>query len=194
MTGSLACQARVFQPGEEMGHEFDPLGFSAAQGGADLAQFQVTQPGIVQGFQGPQDLLKSGEEPSGFVHGEIKHLADVLPVELDIERFPIKPGALAGFAAHEGRRQEIHLQLDAASSFALRTAALGAVEREPAAGVAPHPGLGGLGEDLADFVKETDVSRRDAARRPANGRLVHFIHRLEDFGSGQAHGSPRGRL
>lgn len=39
------------EPGEEMGDEFDALGFPSAEGGTGLAEAEVIEAGIAQGFE-----------------------------------------------------------------------------------------------------------------------------------------------
>ena len=88
---------------------------------------------------------KLRKEIHRLLHGHLQHLGDVLAAVLDIQRFAVEPAAAAVFAAHEGRRQEIHLQFDGAGAFTFRAASLGAVERETARPVAAQPRFGDLG-------------------------------------------------
>ena len=66
----------------------------------------------------------------------------------------------------------MHLDLHQAIALAGLAAAALHVEGEPPGAVAPHLGVGQLGEELADRGEEPGVRRRIGARRAADGTLV----------------------
>jgi len=162
----------VGEAGEEVGDEFDALRFAAAERRAGLAELEVTEAGIAQDLEWASDAGEGGEEGEGFFHAEVEHLSDVATGELDIERFGFEAEALAGFAPGEGGREEVHLQLDGAGALAFRASALGAIEGEPAGGVAAEARFGDLGEQASDIVEEADVGCGYGARGAADGGLI----------------------
>ena len=167
-----------------MRHEFDPLGLAAAERGAGLPELEITESRVAQRFERPFDLREALEERDAFRDRQLQHLRDVPALVFDVERLAIETVPAARLAAHEGGRQEIHLQLDRARALALRAAALRAVEGKPSRPVAPHPRLGRLREERADVVKKTDVGGRRGTRGASDGRLVHFINGLDELMAG----------
>src|ERR1051326_4065028 len=140
-----------------MRYQFYTLRFTAAQRGAGLAKSQISQTSIAQGLQRAFDFRHATKEIHRFIDGQLQNLRHVLAAILDLQRLGIKTSPAAHFTAHKCRRQKIHFQFDITSSLALRTAALRAIERNPAGGVAAQPSLGHLRKELADLVEESNV-------------------------------------
>src|SRR5262249_47401001 len=65
---------------------------------------------------------------------------------------------------------------ESALPFAGIAAAAGLVEAEGARAEIPDAGLGGVGKDLANFVKHFQVGGRVAAGRAGQGGLIHEYH------------------
>jgi hypothetical protein len=174
----------IGEAGEEVRDEFDALRFAAAEGGAGLAEFQVSEARIVEGGQGAGDTWKRLKEFERFLDGEIEDLGDVLVVELDIEGFTAEPASGTGFAQDKGRREEVHFEFDAAGALAFGATALGTVEREASGAVAAETRFGQLSEETADVVKKADVRGGDRTRGAPDGGLVDLMDGTEGFRAG----------
>ena len=110
-TGAKGGTGILFQAGEEVRDEFDPLGLAAAEGGADLAEAEVIQAGVAESLEGAADFGVRGEELEGLGNAEIKDLGDVFAAVFDFEGLVVEAHPLAGFATDEGGREETHLEL-----------------------------------------------------------------------------------
>src|SRR6478672_10101829 len=137
-----------------MRNKFDALGFAAAECRTDLAEFEVIEAGVAQSFEGATNFRMRGEKLKRLGNTQVEDLGNVFAAPLDIERLAIKPRALASLAGDDGGREEVHLELDGPGAFALRAAALRAVEGKAAGTVAAQASFGSLREDLADIVEE----------------------------------------
>src|SRR5437868_14728885 len=130
------------------------------------------------------DARVRGEELHCLIDTHREHMADALALVLDRQRFLIEATTAARIAQHPHIRQEIHLDLLHSLTFAGLAATAGRVEREACRVVAAHARLGGFGEQAADRVPESDVSRWAGARRLAYRRLIHFQNSVDSLPAG----------
>src|SRR5262245_38079980 len=99
-------------------------------------------------------------------------------MEFDVEGLSVETRSAANFAADESGRKEVHFQFDGSCAFAFRTASLRAVEGEAPGQIAAQPGFRNLGEQLPDIVEKANIGCGNGPRRPADRRLVDFVHCL----------------
>ena len=119
------------------------------------------------------NLRHGAEKRHRLVHRHVQHVGDVHALVGDVQGLAVVTLAVAGFARHIDRRQEVHLDLHHAVALAFLAAAALDVEAEPARLVAANFGRRQLGEQIADVVEHARVGGRIAAGRPADGRLVN---------------------
>src|SRR5205085_2026500 len=168
----------------QLGCKFQPLGFAAAQGWARLAELQVAESRIDKKRERPRNLRIGGKELGRLLDRHLHDVADALIVIEDLEGLRVVTPAAAIFARHVAAREKTHLQLDRAlAGTGLAPAPFG-VERKPARRITTHSRDRQLPIELANFVKNFDVSRRSRARRLADRRLVDVVNGLESAGAG----------
>jgi hypothetical protein len=163
----------------ELAGQLDPLRLAARQGRRRLAQPDVAQADVDQRLHVAGDGRLLGEEGERLLAGQVEHVGDGLAPEGDLERVAVVAGPVADLAGDVDVGQEVHLDLDGAVAGAGLAAAAAHVEGEAPGQVAPHLGLGRLGEELADVVEHAGVGGRVRTRRAADGRLVDVDHLVE---------------
>ena len=126
----------------------------------------------MQHLQFALQFRQVGKELQRFVHHHIKHLSNVFPLVMHIQRFPVVTGAFADFAGHIHIRQKVHFDLDNAITTAGLAATAFDIEAEPTGLVAAQLGLRRLAEQFAHRVKQAGVGRRIGPRRATDRRLV----------------------
>src|SRR6185503_15028534 len=142
-----------------MRDKFNALRFTAAECWTGLPKLQVSEAGIAERLEWPLDLWKAGEELRGFLDTHLQHLGDVLRLIKHVQRLAVESRSFASFAAHIGRRQKVHFQLDSPGAFTFRTTALSAVKGETAGRITAQPRFRSFREKLPDFVEEAHVGR-----------------------------------
>jgi hypothetical protein len=105
---------RAADAAAEFGDELDALGLAAAERGAGLAELEVAEAGVGEQLQWSGDAWLAGEELGSLGDAHAQHFADVPAVEVDLERGAVEAQALADFAGHARRGQEVHLHFDLA--------------------------------------------------------------------------------
>src|SRR5262245_240569 len=95
---------RILQSAEQMSHQFDTLSFAAAEGGARLAELDVTQARVTQRLEGADHFRNASEKLDRFLYGKLQHLGDVFSGVMDVECFAVEPRATTGLATHKRRR------------------------------------------------------------------------------------------
>ena len=80
-----------------------------------------------------------GEELCRFLNRHIHDIANRFVVVEDFQGLRVVTCSAAVFTRHVGAREEIHLQLDHALSFAGFAASAFGVKRKSAAGITAHP-------------------------------------------------------
>ena len=112
--------------------------FAAAQCRPRLPQPQIAQAHFRQRQAAIINVRHGAEERHRFVDGHVQDVSDVHPLVMNLERLAIIAAAIARFARHVNRRQEMHLDLDQPVALAfLATPALH-IEAEPARVVAAN--------------------------------------------------------
>ena len=157
----------------QLGGQLHPLRLTAGQRGGGLAQPHITETHLDQGVEVTEDGGLVGEEFPGLLAGQIQHLRHRLAPEANVEGVAVIAGTLAHLAGHVDVGQEMHLDLDGAVPGAVFAAPALDVEAEPSRLVAPHLGLGGGREQLADMVEHAGIGGRVGTRGPPDGRLVN---------------------
>ena len=155
----------------EFGGELDALGFAAGELRAGLAELDVAEADVVEGFEHPVDAREVFEEGERFFDRHAQHVGDVLAAVVDLQRLGVVARAVADFAVDVDVGQEVHLDALGALALAGFAAAAFDVEAEAAGLVAADFRFAGLGEDLADLVEHAGVGRGIAARRSADGAI-----------------------
>ena len=160
--------------------QLDALRLAAGKLGGGLAHADVVQADVVDGLELARDGGNSLEELHRLADGHFEHVGDALAFVFDFQRLAVVAPAVADLAGDVHIGQKLHLDLDDAVALARLAAPALDVEREPARLVAAHPGVGGLGKQVADHVEDAGVGRRVGARGAPDGGLVD-VHDLVDM-------------
>ena len=179
--GFLAAFADIVFHFGEFGHQLDALRLAAAERGGWLAEGQVTESHVLEQLQRMGDGRHAGEEFDRFIHLHLQHIANGLAAPGDGECLRVEAGAVADLARHLDVGQEIHSDGAHALPFACGAAAFASVEAEAPRAEAARLGLECFGKQFTHGVPEADVGGRTAARRFADGGLVHFQHPVDRF-------------
>ena len=155
----------------ELGGELDALGLAAGEGGGGLAELNVAETDVAHGFELAANLQYRVEEFQR-LHGHFEHLIDVLALVAYLQRLAVVAVAPADLAGDVDIGQEVHFDLDDAVAGAHLAAPALDVEGKPIRLVAAGPGVGRLGEHVADHVEHAGVGGGVRARRAAYGGLV----------------------
>ena len=184
-----ALRGRVRSLGQEAG-EFEALRLAAAERGHRLAEAHVIEAHVDDGLQARQDLAVGLEPVRGFGEGERQHVGDGKPLrpahQLHVEHGRAVARAVAVGAAQVHVREELHLHVLETAAAAGGAAAIARVEAEGAGGVAALARQWCLGEQRAQSIEGAHVAGRVAARRLADGALVHENRVSQLFGAQQA--------
>src|ERR1041385_1436260 len=130
------------------------------------------------------NLRDGAKKTHRFIDSEIEHIRNVQAFVIDFEGFAIVTPAIAGFARNIHRRQKVHLDFDQAIAFALLATASLDVETEPARFITANARRRQFREQVTNLIEHSRVSRRIAARCPANRRLIDdddFVQIFETF-------------
>ena len=161
--------------------ELQALGLAAGQRGHGLAQAHVVQAHVHQRLQPRHHLAVVAEQRGRLADGELQHIGHrelTRPAhDLHVQDLGTEAPAVAVRAAQVHVRQELHLHVLEARTPAGGAAPIASVEAEHAGGVAALGRQRRTREQLAHLVEGTHVAGRVAARRLADGRLVHE-HRI----------------
>ena len=131
------------------------------------------------------------EEVRRLLDRHLENFGDRLPLVVDLEGFPVIPGAATHLAGDVDVWQEVHLDLQGSVAMAcLATTALD-VEREPARPVAAHLRLVGRREQAANLIEDTCVGSRVGPRRASDRRLVNLDQLVEIVDAVDAAVTPR---
>ena len=122
----------------EFGRQFDALRFAAAQGRRRLPEPDVAQADFRQRQAGIINLRHGAEKCHRFIHRHVEHVGDVLAFVIDLQRLAIVTAAIARFARHVNRRQEMHFNFDQPVALAFLATAAFDIETEPARLVAAN--------------------------------------------------------
>ena len=141
-----------------------------------MAQPDVAQAHVAQGFQLGTDPGNVPEELQCLIDGHFQHVGDAPVAHGHFHGFPIVAAALANLAGHGNVGQKLHFNLVGTLSLASLAASSLDIEGKTARLVAAHPGLGQRGEQLPDRGKGPGVGGRVAAGRTPDGRLVDVDH------------------
>src|SRR3990167_1752539 len=107
-----------------MSSELEPLRFAAGQGRHRLAEPQVLQADVDQGFQFPRYEFITLEKRNGFGNREIQYIGDRLAADLHFEDLgPVAPAVAVG-AAQVDVGEKLHLDVLEAVAAAGRAAAV----------------------------------------------------------------------
>ena len=163
----------------QLARQLHPLGLAPRQRGGGLAEAHVAEPDVGQGAHVAGDGRLVGEELPRVGARHVENLGDVAALEGHLQGVAVVALALAQLAGHVHVGQEVHLDADGAVTPAGLAAPALHVEREPSRHVAANAGLGGVGEQLADVVKNPGVGGRVGPGGAAYGRLVDGDHLVE---------------
>ena len=171
--------------------QLQPLRLAAGKAGRLLAESQIAKSQVFQHLQtlGDELHLPAGLQRRVYVHGHQLRQREALPGPALIVRAPRVPAvarAVAGGAGDVHVRQELHVQTDNAGAVAGGAAQSARVVGKVAGLVAEMPGLGGAGEDLAQFVVDVGVGGHRGAHVDADGRGVD---ELDLRNAGRFHGA-----
>ena len=163
--------------------QLDALRLAAGQRGGALPQADVAQAHVQQGLELARNRRHGAEEAVRVLHRHVQHLVDVAALVEDLQRLAVVALASAGVARHVDVGQEMHLHLQHAVALAgLAATATGRgchVEAEAARAIPALACGGHLGEQFADGREQARVGGRVAARRAADGALVHVDDLVE---------------
>lgn len=157
--------------------QFHALVLAARKGIGRLTQLDVAQSHVLQRFEFFRylGLPVRVEELDGLVYRHVEHVINVLPAEFHFQQVTFEPFAVARLAFQHEVGHELHFHRDRPFAFAfLATSAFG-VEREEAGREAHLLGQRLCGEQFAYLVVGLDVGDGVAARRLADGILVHEL-------------------
>jgi len=138
-----------------------------------------------------------------FLDCHVEHVGDVLPFIPDVQGLLVKPRAMANVAEDIHVRKEIHLDGDRAVALTMLAPPPLHVEGKAPGFIAAGLRLGQAREQVADTVKDADVSHGIRARGSADRALVDVDYlidilkpgnfRVIAFRPGGAHGAIRDR-
>ena len=97
-----------------MPNQFQPLRFATAERVQRLTEPQIPKSDFAQNVERFRQRLRFadlGEELDRLAHGELKHVVNRFPVQLDFQHVRLEPFAFAFGAAHVKIAQELHLDL-----------------------------------------------------------------------------------
>ena len=158
-------------PGQLRG-QLDSLGLAAGQRGGRLAQTDVGQAHIVEGFDLSADGGQILEEGQRLLHRHVQHVINALALIFHLQRLPVVTLSVADLAGYINIRQEMHLDLDDSVAAAGLAPASFYVEAEAPLLVTPGLGVRGGREQIPDLVKHPRVGGRIGPGRSSDGRLV----------------------
>src|SRR5665213_148005 len=128
--------------------QLDALGLAARKSRRRLAQMDVVEADIAQGFELLPDRRHRAHELERVEHRHVQDLGDTLALVLDFERVAIVTLAGANFAGDINVGQEVHLNPDDAVTLAGLTASALNVEGKTAGPITAHPSFGQLREEF----------------------------------------------
>ena len=121
------------------------------------------------------------EEVHRLIHRQLKNISDIQALVSDLQRLAIVALARTRLAGDIHRRQEVHFDLEHTIALALLAAPAFDIEAETSRVVAPHPGRGHRGEEVADFVEHPGVGGRVGPRGATNRCLIDDDALLQEF-------------
>ena len=161
----------------QFGGQLDTLGFPSGELGGWLAQLDIAQPYLFQGFQMAEDGWMVLKEFHSLGHIHIQHIKDALALVFDFQGFPVVALSFADFAGHINIGEEMHLDLDDTVSAAGFAAPSFNVEAEATLFIAPQLRFRQLGEQVPDGGENAGVRSRIGSGGSTDGRLVD----VDDF-------------
>jgi len=166
---------------DQLGDEFDPLRFPSRDGWAGLTELEVAEAGVGEELEGAVEFGVGLEEDGCFIDGHFEDVTNRFPGIGDLQGRWIVAFAIAGVAVGPGRGEEVHLEFDAAVSFAGGAAAAVVVEGKARGAEAANAGFGELRKELADVVEKFDIGRRAGTGGLADGRLIDLVAGFDLF-------------
>ena len=175
--------------------QLQPLRFAAGERRHRLAEFEVLKADVCQRRERRCNLVSerrlrrflSGKEHERFGHRQFQRVGDrqrapaVRARKRDPQYLGAKAPAVAVGAAQVDVGEELHLDMLEAVAAAARAAPVSGVEAEGAVGIAALFRFGRARVQGADGVEGADVACRVGAGGPADGRLVHHHHVVDQL-------------
>src|SRR5690606_6478996 len=137
-----------------------------------LAELDVAQTHLLQGFELSLYRRHRPQEGVGFVYAQLQNVGNTLASVKDLQRLAIVTAALAFLAGDVHIGEKVHFNADDAIAFARFTASPFHIEREAPSGVATRPGVGKAREQISNEREEARVRRGVGTWRTPDGRLV----------------------
>lgn len=162
--------------------KFDALGLASAEGGCGLAEGDVFETDIAEGFEDMANFGDIEEEFVGLSDLHFEDIVDGVTLIAHAEDFLGEAFSLAGFAGDPDIGEEVHFDFDLSEAFTFLAATAGNIEAEVAWGEAADEGIRDLGEELADGIEDTGVGGWVGGGRRAKRGLADHDDLIDPLG------------
>lgn len=158
----------------KFGDEFQPLRFSAAEGGAGLTDFEVAQAGFLQEIQGYRHFRLIFKEGEGFIHTEFENVKNRILTVFHLQHAPAPTLAPTLFTGNVGWGQEVHFDFNRALTLAGGAASFSGIVGKIGFIKSPGLGQGQAGEKKPEMIHQANVSGHGGTGGLADGGLGDF--------------------
>ncbi len=127
------------------------------------------------------ELRCPSEKGSGFLHGHVEDVSDVLAAVANLQDIGFEPLALADLAGGIDILEEVHFQFFDAAAFAPFAATTCGIERKVARRESLPLRVSFRGEELADLIERFQVGNRVRSWGAADRLLIDHADTFEIF-------------